>query len=611
MDLFEYADREIGNSADETAGAPSPDEQQGAAAAPSSDTPTTAPSDLRATVSTLGDALRAVTTMPNITASRMADWRSAVASFAKVTGHDPDTMPISPVSMVPVLKAVRPGMFRMTAKRWSNVRSSLAGLAAMVGWHADRARMRMDVSGDWEDLLNLLARSPQKANLRGFARHCTVADIAPPQVDEAALEGYREWLKTETFDLHPNTAVGGVRSIWNRNAGKTPGWPERKLVAPKDPRNFALPLTDFPASFASELEGFVEMMRNPDPFDPHGSRKLAPHTCRDRRGHLIRAATILVSENVAKIEDINGLHVLVTPTAFRTVLGYKHRKAGRVWNGSAVDVAVTLLDTARRWVKVDDAALAELTKLRGSVKTATAGIGARSQRRLQGFDDPQMLKRFFRLPAELFLAADRLQAEGRLDEAARLHERALALAILQVQPLRRRALALIDTEKHLRRELRGRYVTLWLPGELQKNGVEVSAPIPDDLGRRIAKHVRVHLPLLRGGKAGAWLFPGDTEAGHKEPGTLAKGVTKEVTQALGVEFSLHMVRHIAAMVLYDSSPDAGPVAQRLLAHRQLSTTETFYGRLKTRSAHTKWSAVLDAMRAKDRKRHPGAGGGRS
>lgn len=603
MDLFEYADHEARRDPDET-----PDDPPVPAAGEDPMGPSPLPPasgaaaahELREKVTTLADALRAVAALPDVPTGRLADWRSAVATFARVTGSEPESMAIAPASIVPVLKAVRPGRFHLRAKTWGNIRSSLAGLAAAVGWHAGRDRMRLEVRGEWSRLLDLVPHSPQKANLRGFARYCQTQRIEPDQVTEATIEGYRAWRATETYDLSPNSTIHGLRRIWNRNAGRTQGWPARKLAPPPDPRVFAFPLDAFPSSFAADLEGFVEIMRNPDPFETPDARQLATNTWQDRRGHLIRAGSILVREGVLRIEDVTGLDVLVAPSAMKAILLHMHRKAGRSWNGNAAELALTLFDIARRWLKLDDTKLAELDKLRSVVKSGKRGIGKRSQRRLAAFDDPQMLKRFFRLPGELFQAADRLHAESRLDEAARLHERALALALLQLQPLRRRTLALIDVEKHFRRDLRGRYVSLEIPAELQKNGVEVSAPVPDDLGRRIAKHIRVHLPHLRGETGGTWLFPGSTGAGHKEPGTLGKGVSKEVERALGIEFSLHMVRHVAAMVLYDSSPDAGPVAQRLLAHRQLSTTESFYGRLKTRSAHGAWGEILEGMRAKER-----------
>ncbi len=545
---------------------------------------------------TVADALRAAETMPGVTPGRLAEWHSATATFVRLTGRDPETMPIAPSDIVPALKKVRPGLFRLTEKRWGNVRGSLAGLAALVGWHADRERLQREVTGPWAGLLALLVRSPQKANLAGFARFCVVEGICPDDVDESTVEAYRAWRTNETFDLRPNSAIHGLRRIWNAHAGTTPGWPDRKLSPPKDPRVFALPLAAFPASFAADLEGFVEEMRNPDPFGD--KRAMAENTWHDRRGHLIRVASILVHEGHLKADAVTGLAVLVTPVSMRAALRAMHRKAGGKWNGNAQDVAITLLDIGRRWVKLDESSLEALQAIRDAVKPSARGVGNRSMRRLEAFDDPIMMKRFFKLPTELFRAADRLQAENRPDDAARLHERALALAILQHQPLRRRTLVLIDVEKHFRRDVRGRIVTLSIPGVLVKNGIDISAPIPDDLSRRIGKHLRIHLPHLKANTSGNWLFPGSTGAGHKEPGTLAKGVVKEVERALGVEFSLHMVRHIAAIVIYDSSPDAGPVAQRLLAHRQLSTTEGFYGRLNTRSAHRVWGELLDTMRTK-------------
>lgn len=607
MNLFEFADLDADR--DNRRDPESVPDETATSEAELSPTVTGTPANLRATVVTLADALRVAETKPGVTASCLTDWRSAVATAARVTSRKPEEMPIAPRDMVPLLKAVRPGLFRMKAKRWANVRSSLAGLAAMVGWHAGRERMRLELTGEWALLRDTLARSPQKANLAGFARYCLTEGIAPGQVTEATVEGYRTWRASETYDLGPNSTIHGLRRIWNANAGKTDGWPAQKLPAPKDPRIFALPLEDFPEAFRRELDDFVEMLRAPDPFNKESRRKLAETTLRDRRGHLIRAASILVLTGRKSLVEIDGLKVLAEPAAMKAVLRFMYEKAGRKWNNNAVDMAIVLHDIGRLWLKLDAAALAPLEDLHAAVKTERAGIGKRSLQRLEAFDDPMVLKRFFKLPGDLFKAADKLEAEKRHDQAARLHERALALAILQLQPLRRRTLALIDIDKHLRRDMRGRFVTLSMPGALVKNGIDISAPIPDDLSRRLTKHVRVYLPSLKGDRSGSWLFPGDTPAGHKDPQTLARTITKEVEHALGIEFSLHMVRHVAATVLYASSPDAGPVAQRLLAHRQLTTTESFYGRVKTRSAHRQWGDILDGMRATERKKKSRRGSG--
>ena len=79
-----------------------------------------------------------------------------------------------------------------------------------------------------------------------------------------------------------------------------------------------------------------------------------------------------------------------------------------------------------------------------------------------------------------------------------------------------------------------------------------------------------------------------------------------VRDAVGAEFNLHLVRHLVATLLYDADPDNGPVAQRVLGHAQLKTTERIYGTLRTRGAQRNWADLLDRRRdALRRSRPPG------
>ncbi len=324
---------------------------------------------LRDSVVTLTDALNAFEKLPGVAGSAVADCRSAVATFERLTGRDPVAMPIAPRAMVPVLKAVRPGLHRMKAKRWANVRSSLARLAATVGWHASRERMLLEVTGEWAALLATLSRSPQKANLSGFARFCQTEGIAPDEVTEATLEAYLFWRSNETYDLSPKITVNGVRRIWNAHAGKLPGWPERTLRAPKDPRVIALPLAQFPETFTRELDSFCELLREPDPFDKNSrGRGLAETTLRDRRNHLIRAASILVLLQHKTAMEIAGLHVLAEPKAMKAVLRYHYERAGRFWHHNALETAIAIRDIARYWLKLDPSALVPIDDLYKAVK---------------------------------------------------------------------------------------------------------------------------------------------------------------------------------------------------------------------------------------------------
>ena len=47
-----------------------------------------------------------------------------------------------------------------------------------------------------------------------------------------------------------------------------------------------------------------------------------------------------------------------------------------------------------------------------------------------------------------------------------------------------------------------------------------------------------------------------------------------------------------------------PVAQRVLGHTQLKTTERVYGTLRTRGAQRNWADLLDRKRDALRRSHP-------
>jgi integrase len=437
--------------------------------------------------------------------------------------------------------------------------------------------------------------------LTGFGRFCQERGIGPGAVDEAALEAYRAWLSDRTYDLKVGTTINSVRRAWNTGARAVEGWPGRVLVAPPDPRVRALPLSALPASYGADLGAYLgglsdpDPLAPPDPLDPRAGRPRSPVTVAERRRFLLRAASIVVEQGTP-IERIDGLAALVTAPAMRTILLELHRRGGGAWTGQAVTMAMMLAHVARHHLRLPEAELGPLLELKRLVKEERKpGLSARNRGRLLPFDDPRLRRDLFRLPEELFAAADRLAAEGCPVRAAEAHERGLALGLLLLLPMRRRNLAALDAERHLRRDGRGHIVALRIPGAEVKNGIELDAAIPQALARRIDRHLRLHRPVLQRGEASAWLFPGQGGR-HRSDARLSVMLTRAVRDALGVPFNLHLVRHLAATMLYDADPNNGPVVQRLLGHTQLKTTERVYGVLRTRGAQARWANQVDQAR---------------
>lgn len=113
----------------------------------------------------------------------------------------------------------------------------------------------------------------------------------------------------------------------------------------------------------------------------------------------------------------------------------------------------------------------------------------------------------------LFAAADLQLAEGQEATATRTHQTALALAILLICPLRKRNLAALDLERHLRRDARGRPCRFVISADECKSGTDLDVPLDDRLARRLERHLRVFRPL-RGKEASPWLFAAPAPASH-------------------------------------------------------------------------------------------------
>jgi integrase len=327
-------------------------------------------------------------------------------------------------------------------------------------------------------------------------------------------------------------------------------------------------------------------------------------TIQDREKRLVYAASLLIRIG-APADRISCLRALVTRenlvAVLRHMMSVSSASEPRMHH---MHTALAFLDAAKTYLQLSEDQLRPLQDVRARIKPPKPGLSSRAAHRLVPFDDERLRARLLALPDKLFTAAELQRKGGQLGKAAYTHERALALAILLVQPLRRRALAAIDMDAHLQRNASGLITRLCLPGTVVKNGVAVDAPIQQALARRIDRHVRVFRPTLPGAEISRQLFPAP-DGRARTPDAIAAGVKKAVKQELGVEFSVGLIRHFVATLLYEASPQAGPIAQRLLGHTSVKTTELMYGQLTTRSAHDTWAKIVEKQR-----RRSGPSGGR-
>lgn len=543
-------------------------------------------------ITSLADALAVATARSLFGPARLRDVRSAVERIAKMLGRPAAELPAQPEGLRPLLLTILPARHGISRKSLANIRADLGALLAALDLAERLGRTDVDLWPVWQRLVESVSLSVQRASLRAFARWAQGEGYGPAEIDEAVIEKFRTWRRTRTLDLHVNTSVGAVRRIWNNAVRTVPGWPQRRLAAPKDPRALALPRARFMPAFLADLDGYIAALAHPDPLRHGFGRRWSPLTIRDRGRALLRMASILVAQG-RDITTIQSLADLVTETSMRTALLHLYVRNGgpqKGWPPGAVTFACTVMHVAEAWCGFTGDDLEKLRSLRKLVKPERKGLSRRNLDTLEQFDEPALLRRFLELPDELMRAADKLKAEGCHVRAAEMHETGIALALLLVNPMRRQNLVALDIQKHFRRDHRGNFLSLSIPGTQVKNGVGIEAELPRELARRLALHLREHHPR-RSKVVTNCLFP-SRSGGPRAGEVLARAIKRAVGRYVGAEFNVHAIRHLMVKLLLDDSTDNIAVAQRMLGHRDAKTTVSMYGTITTRAAQKSWNASI-------------------
>ena len=150
---------------------------------------------------------------------------------------------------------------------------------------------------------------------------------------------------------------------------------------------------------------------------------------------------------------------------------------------------------------------------------------------------------------------------------------------------------MLDLQRHFRTDRRGRAVYFCIDAFEMKCGLDAEAFLTERLIHRLEIHLQKYRPFLDKHDC-SFLFPGKFE-GHMNPQSLANSIVRLVKDYLGVDYNIHLTRHLIATIILDASPENGPIAQRMLDHTSLKTTTTFYGAQRTRGAQAAYNRILE------------------
>jgi integrase len=432
-----------------------------------------------------------------------------------------------------------------------------------------------------------------RIGLTRFIGFCEDKVIAPKEVCDRVSDRFRTHLEADTEVPDPHACPRTTCRVWNKAVESVSGWPPLRLSLPdyRRPRQ-STPLTSFPLSLQEEFAAYIESLRGGDLFaDEAAQKSMAPSTVRQRGVELGLALSALVASG-REPASITSLACLVEPAAFTTILR-RYLKDNNTPRPFAHNLAWTLIALAKRWVRLDPAALDKLMKLKERLGPQRKGLTQKNRILLRTLDDPVVRAKLLVLPERLSNWAERTTSV----RGAMAMQMAVAIAILQIAPIRIANLAALRLDRHLVRP--GGPRSLWqidIPPEEVKNSVNLVHELPRSTTALVDRYIRRFRPSLAV-PGNPYLFPVGPR--HKCAHALSQQIRRVLADWIGIEMTPHQFRHFAMRLIRQHSPGATAVGTELLGHKD-DRTATAYSETDTLTAGRHFDEILEAERTKAR-----------
>ena len=563
---------------------------------------------------TIADALRALQQWTDLAPSRAAKLRTALNVTARILAPGRDTA--AAASMVTLdcttLRALvrQPAAkFGMTRGRMTSMVSELRYVLRRHGLHEADLRAQ-PLSNPALQVLQAALPGHRGLALVDFLRFIEASAVAADTVGADTLQAYEARCAERTLCRDPAARGRQVAATWNWARQHLPEWgAAAALSRPKAAAHYALPLTSYPSSFQEDVtrhlsslaNGDVERLFMEDEVEEEGTlprcqMPLRASTIRGRLQHIRAAATAHVADGGAP-EALRSLEDLVNPPErARAIIGYHLRRRGGEVNSLTFRIADALRLIARDHCRLPAAHVAKLKVWAKRVKPPKqTGMTEKNRTRLLALMEPRSRAMLLNFPQELMRrAAKKLKPV----EAARLAMNAVAMEILLICPLRLSNLSGIRLDQHLHRpDPRKPMIThLLISADEAKNKEPIQWPVPRESAKLIELYIKKHHHLLAQ-PGNMHLFPGRGMGPTTGMGTwLSNTVTKEI----GVDYNVHLARHFAAWNFLRSNPGQYEVIRRVLGHKDIRTTITFYVGLEADASARHFDATVLRDRAATR-----------
>jgi hypothetical protein len=530
---------------------------------------------------TLRDLLTAVEKRDAPSVTRRRDLRSAMTRVASLLGDEPARIPLDLPAISARLATVSPVAAGLTSKSISNIRSNFLAAVKASGLKPIQRPARTPLSPAWQKLFAGLSGRRAHLGLSGLARFASANGIEPRAIGNAKIDAFITKVRDESLHRKPNRLHRTVAVIWNEAAERSEfGLQTVQVPSFRRPAK-RIEWTCLTSAFRTDVEEYLSWCGGADVFAADARpRPLAPQTVRLRRAQIHAAATALLESGVSP-KAIRSLRDLVSPGNVKRILRRRNEMVGGRENIFNHDLAWTLVEIARRWVKIRPAALDEIKRLASKVPTPASGLTSKNKTMLRQFDDPANLRRLYQLSTLLW-------AEVKRDTRPNFRtlvkaQAALAVGILCHMPVRLQNLWALKFDEHLfLNEGRGAISSLELPAHEVKNRTALAFDIPPHLASMLIEYRNRLAPKVIGGRPDRLFVKADGTV--KNQWAVAWLIRTYLGKRLGLRLSPHQFRHLSAKVILDAEPGNFETARQLLGHASLETTVAAYAGISSRRA---------------------------
>ena len=519
---------------------------------------------------------------------------SAIRALCRVVDRAAQFVPLHTPSLRKLIAGATPGAVGMSASRWGNVRSDVSRAIRLSGLSVDIRPEMVPLTAAWERVAQLAPDTTRRSVLRRFGRYCSSLQLEPDKIDDGIVDRYFEYLDLNQLSKTPERTIGDLIRTWNRFVAREGDGPFAMLTKQSSSNCYTLTWDDLPKALAEDADRFREASLKPAYFDGSDTAMpVRPATAVQRHRMLRRLASAEILAGVDR-SDLQSLADIVHPDRLQRGLQYFIDRNGGNPNKQVFDMAHLALTVARHWSGLPEAQIATIESWVKKFRVPQTGMTEKNRERLRQFADGDVIRAFLTLPDQLIAKARKLPVNSR---SALMVQKAVALAILAVAPLRLGNLRTLDRQRHFRHafSVDDPRRQLVIPAAEVKNKVDLEFPIPPRVMEMIEFYFETYQPLLTNGHPSTLLFPGRSGQ-PKSAGKLRGNITDVVLKELGLRMNPHLFRHLGALLFLRVHPGQYESVRQLLGHKNIQTTINFYAGYETDEAMHRFNLVIDGYR---------------